>query len=183
MSKHVKGLITASYKRRFTDHDGAVLVEIRGIKSNDLNKLRGELAKQKMRAMVVKNSLAKKAVEGTRLAGLDKMIEGPTTFVYGGDSVVNIARELVKLVKEIENLKLKGALMEGEVYGPDQIENLSKFPTRAEAHGQVVQLFLSPARKLSGQLVGPGRKVAGLVEAIKGKLEKGEAITAVGAGA
>ena len=100
--------------------------------------------------------------------------------MYGGDSVVNIARQLVDLAKEIENLEFKGALMEGQVFGPDQIDVLSKYPTREEAQAQAVQIFLSPGKNLAGQIVSPGRKVASLIKAIEEKLEKGEEINAVG---
>lgn len=181
MSKQVKQLITESYRRRFRDVDGAVLVDIRGMKSNDVNKLRGDLSKHRIRVTVVKNSLVRRAVTGTALQRLSELVEGPTSVVYGGSSVVNVARELLALAKQLESLKLKGALMEGELFGPEQVERLSKYPTREEAQSQVVTLMLSPARRVVGQVVGPGRKVASLVEAIKQKLEKGEAIQAVAA--
>src|SRR5262249_16828851 len=83
MSKPVKNPIPASYKKRFGDLEGAVLVNVRGIKSNDNNKLRQDLAVQKVKVTVVKNSLAKRALEGTKLQQLCDMLEGPCAVVYG----------------------------------------------------------------------------------------------------
>lgn len=172
MSKPVKNLITETYKGRFGDLDGAVLIDIRGIKSNDNNKLRQGLAQKKVRVTVVKNSLAKRAFAGTRIESLGTLLDGPSAMVYGGDSVVSVAREILTVVKGMENVQVKGAVMDGEVFAADKVEALSKYPTRAEAQAQVVQLFLSPARKLVGQVLGPGGKIASILKALIEKREK-----------
>ena len=183
MSKPVKNLITESYKNRFEGVAGAVLIDIRGVESEDNNRMRTELAQKHIKVTVVKNSLARRAFEGGQLASLGDMLNGPSAMVYpvsDETSVVSVARELLTWAKQIEKLELKGALMEGIKFGPDEIEALSKYPTREEAQSQVVQLLLSPAQNLVGQIVGPGRKVASLVEAIREKLEGGEEIKKAG---
>ena len=180
MSKPIKSLMAESYRRRFGEIDGAVLIDIRGVKSNDVNRLRNELNQSQIRVTVVRNTLAKKVVVGTPIEGISPLLEGPNSLVYGGESVVDIARQLIALAKEIENLEFRGAVMEGQVFGPDQITALSKYPTREEAQMQAVQIILSPGKNLAGQIVGPGRKVASLVKAIQEKLEKGETIKAAG---
>lgn len=179
MSKPIKNLITQSYKDKFGDLDGAVLIDIRGVQSNTNNKIRHDLAAKKVKVTVVKNSLAGKAFGDTALDGLAKLLDGPSALVYGADedvTVVDIAREVVKLAKEIEQLQVKGALMDGQLFGADEMEALSKYPTKPEAQGQVVQIILTPAQKLVGSVLGPGRKVASLIKAIEEKLEKGETI-------
>lgn len=184
MSKPIKNLITDTYKKQFADLDGAVLIDIRGVASNTNNTLRHGLAQKKVKVTVVKNSLAAKAMEGTILRGLASLLEGPTAMVYGTNkdvTVVDVAREVVKLAKEIEQLQVKGALMEGQLFQANEIEALSKYPTKAEAQGQVIQIILTPAQKLVGSILGPGRKVASLVKAIEEKLEKGETIAKVAA--
>ena len=98
--------------------------------------------------------------------------------VYGGESAVEIARELVELADTIDALDFKGAIMEGTVFGPDEIDALSKYPTRDEAISQILQIVLTPAQKLVGSVLGPGRKIASLVNAIEEKLEAGEEIKA-----
>lgn len=184
MSKPVKNLITDAYKRKFEGLDGAVLIDIRGVQSNTNNRLRSDLAHKKVKVTVVKNSLAARAFDGTALANLKQLFEGPTAMVYSGDkevTVVDIAREVIKLAKEIEQLQVKGALMEGQLFKAEEIEALSKYPTKREAQGQVIQIVLSPAQKLVGSVLGPGRKVASLIKAIEEKLEKGETIAKIAA--
>ena len=178
MSKPVKKLMTDVYRRAFADYDGAVVVDISGVKSNNLNQMRAALAEKDIKVSVVKNTLARRAVEDTSMTGLDTLLQGPSTLVYGGASVVDVARQLVDLVKQVENLEFKGALMEGQTFAADQIKELSQYPTREEAQAQAVALVLSPGRNLAGQVTGPGAKVASIIKTIEEKLEKGEEIKA-----
>src|SRR5690606_18247247 len=112
MSKPIKNLIVETYKQRFENIDGAVLVDVRGVKSNENNKIRHTLAQKQIKVTVVKNSLARKALGGTDLVPLGDMLEGSSAMIYpvGEDvTVVNIARELIALVKEIPAITFKGA--------------------------------------------------------------------------
>ena len=176
MSKPVKNLIVDSYLRRFADVDGAVVVNLRGVDANANSSLRGALAKQQMRVTVVKNTLARRAWSGMAIESLCEVIDGPSAVVYGGETVVDIARILVEHSKQIPELELRGALMEGQVFVADQIDALSKYPTRSEAQAQALQLVLSPAQNLVAAAQGPGRRVVSLVKAIEEKLESGEKI-------
>ncbi len=178
MSKPIKKLITESYRQRFAEYDGAVVIDICNVEANPLNDLRSKLAEKEIKVTVVKNTLARQAFEGSSLEGLGQMLTGPSTLVYGGASVVDVARQLIDLAKQVENLEFKGALMEGQAFGPEQIKELSEYPTREEAQAQAVQIFLSPGRNLAGQITGPGAKIASIVKTIQDKLEKGEAIQA-----
>jgi len=181
MSKIVKKLLTETYADRFAELAEAMIVDIRGIDANDNNELRTDLANKQIRVTVIKNSLARKTFEGSDLEALNDLIDGPTALVYSGPdvSVVNIAREMIDWAKKLKQLELKGAVLEGTAYGPDQIEALSKFPTREEAQAQVVQLILSPAQRLVGAITGPGAQLASILKAIEEKLEDGEAIEKV----
>lgn len=180
MSKPVKNLITEEYRRRFADLDGCVVIDIRGVNAHQNNELRAGLLKEQVRVTVVKNSLAKTALSGTAMEKLGQLLDGPCALVYGGESVVNIARTIIARVKEIQALEVKGAIMEGEVYTADQVEALSKFPTRAEAQAQVIQVILGPAGQVIGAALSAGSAVASILKTIEEKLEKGEAIRKVG---
>ena len=184
MSKPVKNLITQDYQQRFENVSGAVLIDIRGIESNNNNVLRSRLGGKQIKITVVKNSLARLAFKDTVLEPLDSLLEGSNAMVYptdGESTAVSVARELIEYVKENKDTKLqfKGAILDGILFGPEGVEALSKYPTKDEAQAQVVQLLLSPAQNLAGAILGPGRGVASLVKAIEEKLEKGEEIKKV----
>jgi large subunit ribosomal protein L10 len=177
MSKTVKGLILREYEARIKGHEDAALISIRGVSSNDTNRLRQSLRGKEIKVSVIRNTLARKAFEGTGLKELGPLLEGSSALAYGGASVVEVARELVGLLEKFPKIELKGAVLDGTLYkGKAGVTELSKFPTRSEAQAQVVTLLLGPASTLAGQILGPGRTIAGIVKSIEEKLEKGEAI-------
>lgn len=177
MSKAIKTLMIRDYKERFQGVNDAVVVSIRGLKAIDTNKVRVGLAKKNIKVTVVRNNLARHAIKDSGLKSLEGMLTGSTALAYGAESVVDVARELVDFAKKIEKLELRAAVLDGVIFeGKKGVEQLSKFPTRKEALAQTVTLFLSPARKLMGQIKGPGGKVMSLVKTVQEKLEKGEAI-------
>lgn len=177
MSKTVKSFILRDYETRIKGFDDAALISIRGVSSNDTNKIRQTLRGKQIQVTVVRNALARKTFEDSGLKELGSLLEGSSALAYGGASVVEVARELVALLEKFPKVELKGAILDGTLYkGKAGVTELSKFPTREEAQAQVVTLLLGPGRSLVGQVLGPGRTIAGIVKAIEGKLEKGETI-------
>ncbi len=179
MSKPVKQMMIRDYTDRLKGVENALVVSIRGVGANDNNKLRVGLAKRDIKVVVVRNALARRAIEGSALDGLSAMLEGPSALAFGGESVIDVARELIKWAKDVQNLELKGAILDGDVFeGAAGVERLSKYPTRDEAIAQDVTLILSPGRRLMGAIQGPGGRVMGIVKTIQEKLEKGETVGA-----
>lgn len=181
MSKPVKNLITQSYQRRFDGVTGAILIDIRGIESNQTNEFRAALADKQIKITVVKNSLAKRAFDGTDLEGITGLIDGASAMVYPvseDTSVVNVARELLTWTKKLDKMEFRGALLDGIKFGPDEIKKLSEYPTKEEAQAKVVTMLLSPARNLAGAISSPSGNIAGILKTIQEKLEKGETIAA-----
>ena len=176
MSKPVKNLIVNAYREQFEGETGGVVICLRGIGANGNNMLRGALAEKQMHVMIVKNSLARRAWVDTPLEPLGGILDGPSALVWGGESVVDVARALVEEAKSHEAVEFRGALMDGQVFAADEVEKLSKFPTREEAQAEALQLVLSPGQNTLAAAMGPGRNVASLVKAIEEKLEKGETI-------
>ncbi len=175
MSKYVKNLITAELSTRFKDLDGVGVINPRGIDANKNNALRRRLHEKGLKLTVVKNTLARRAAEKTKLNGFDKLLDGPSAVIYGKQSIAEIARMLLKEKKDNDALEVRGVFFDGEVYvGQKGIEQASKLPTREEAIGSLVSLLLSPGRNLGAALKGPGGKVGALLKAIEEKGEKGE---------
>lgn len=177
MSKTVKGMVMRDYASRLDGTQDGMLISIRGVSAIQTNKLRGQLRKKNIRVTVMRNALARRTFEGTGLAGLAPLLEGPNALAYGSDSVVEVAREIVRLIADFPGVELRGAVLDGQLFTGDAgVKELSKYPTKDEAIGRAVTLIVSPGRKLVGQILGPGRRVMGLVKAVEEKLEKGEAI-------
>jgi len=181
MSKPIKDLVLAAYTQRFKGVDDALLIDIRGIAANDNNTLRLGLAKKNIRITVVKNTLVRKAFAGTGLEPLVASAIGPTAVAWGAESVVEVARELTEWVRKLDQLELKAAVLDGELFeGEAGVKRLSTFPTRTEAQAKVVQLVLSPASNVVGAATAPGSNILGIIKELQDRLEKGQPLTKAG---
>lgn len=181
MSKPVKSMMVADYRRRFEDVPNALIVDIRGIEANENNALRQGLHAEGIKITVVRNTLARDAFKDTSLEALVPALDGPSAMAYGGESVVDVARSLVDWAKKVKDLELKAACLDGEFFdGADGVKHLSTFPTKEEAQATVVQLLLSPAGNLVKAATSPGANLLGIVKEIQERLERGEEIAKVG---
>ena len=181
MSKPIKELIIREYQQRFSELEGAVVIDIRGIDANENNELRTSLQEKDIRVTVIKNTLAQKAIRGTAIESLADTFVGPSALAYGAETVVHVARELVEWAKKVKELDLKGAVLDGEFFdGKEGVKRLAAFPTKDEAQAKIVQLVLAPAGNIVGGATGPGGNILGIIKQIQEKLEAGEAIAKAG---
>ncbi len=172
MSKPVKQMIRKELAGRFAGISSVAIVGFTGIDADQTYQMRGRLAENDIHLTVVKNSLARQAFKEVGLESAMDILEGPCAVVYGGDSVVTIVRELLDIGKAVPNLEIKGAVLDGDIFSGDaEIKQLSLFPTREEAIGQVVQCALSAGANLAGCLIGPAGQIAGILKTIEEKEE------------
>lgn len=176
MSKPVKNLIERTYRARFADVDSAVMIDLRGIPAVANSTLRSDLAKHEITITMVKNSLARRAWRETALEPLGDLLDGSCTVAVGG-TAVEMARLLLEHARTV-NLTFRGALMEGELFGPDQIDALSKYPTRTEAQGQVLQTALSAGGQLISAVDGAGAQLMSILDALEERLKDDDAVEA-----
>ena len=173
MSYLVKNLVQNEYEKIFNDISEFVVVDLTGVSGVDNNILRGELKKKGIHMTVVKNSLMCLALQKLGMdAACGVFAAGPCTVAYGGDSVVDVAKEVVGWSKKIKAITPKGAYVDGMLMAGDGVKELSKMPTRVELQGQVVQLALTPGANVAGALLGPGGVIAGCIESVIEKLEE-----------
>jgi large subunit ribosomal protein L10 len=171
MSKAVKELIQKELVQRFDGVESLAVIGFTGIDAITTHRIRSRLVAKDMRMTVVKNSVARQAFSAVGLESARELLDGPCAVVYGGESVVNVVRELLEIKKDAPALTVKAALLDGEPFGAERIKELSEFPTRDEALSKAVQVVLSPGAKLVGCIVGPGSKIASLLKALQEKKE------------
>ena len=169
MSKPVKNLMIKEYQQRFGELDGAVLIDMRGMKAVDTNALRRNLADKGMKVTIVRNLLARHALAGSKLEPAGELMSGPTAMVYGGESVVDVARTLVEQARTFKTFQFKGAVLDGQLFAAGEVDALSKYPTREEAIGQVLSAALGPASTLASAIIGPGAGIGGILKSIEAK--------------
>jgi large subunit ribosomal protein L10 len=169
MSKPIKQLVRKELLKRLDGADSLAIVGFTGVNAITNNIVRNRLAEKKIRLMVVKNSLARQAFKEMGIADAGNLLEGPCAVAFGADSVVEVVRELLEINKDTPSLVVKGAYMEGTVFPTDQVEALSKYPTRSEAIAKVVACVVGPASKLAGVLKSPSGKLASILKTIEDK--------------
>jgi large subunit ribosomal protein L10 len=173
MSKRVKSLIERDIKTRLKDIDAVGVLNPRGIDAIKNNNIRRRLHEKGLRMTVVKNTLARRAAADSKLNGFDKLLDGPSAVVYGKASISTIARLLLDEKKTDDKIELRGIFFDGEVYVGDKgVEQVSKFPTREEAIGQIIAALLGPASSVVSAITGPGSTVGALLSAIEERGDK-----------
>ena len=174
MSKYAKGLVRAEVEKRIAENDikDFVVVSIKGISGVDNNLMRGELKQKGVGLLVVKNSMFKKIMQDSDMEPAAELFTGTCCIAYGGDSIVDVAKEIEQCAKKAKTLKVKGAFVDGVVMGTDAATALAKMPNRAELQGEIVILAISPGTNLAGAIVGPGSVIVGCIESLVENLEK-----------
>lgn len=160
MSKYVKQLVTRDIQRQLDGVQDAVLVSNVGMDANTTSELRGELAEKNITMFVVKNSLVRRATEGTSLAPAFEGASGPVAVCFGGEDFVSLVKEVVRLDKDDEKYEkfiASGGVMDGERLDADAIAAVSKWPTRDEQVSMLVGQILGPGSTLSAAMLGPGK--------------------------
>lgn len=166
MSKQLKNLIADEVKQRLVGVNDALLANVIGLNSSNTFALRKELRSKNISLLVVKNSLARRATEGTPIAKAFDDNEGSLAVVWGGEDFVSLAKELVAIHKkpEFEKFTAKGGVMDGEKLTAEKVTEISKWPNRAGQISIVLGQVLSPGSKLLSQLNGPGGKLLSQVK-------------------
>jgi len=166
MSKYLKDLMTDELKTKLEGVNDVLVVDVIGMEANANVELRRSLREKNMHLMVVKNSLARRATEGTALATAFEGATGTSAVVWGGEDVVSLAKEVVRLAKEAEYepFAAKGGVMDGEKLSPEDVTAVSKWPSREEQLSLLMGQILGPGATLSAQLLGPGKLLASQVK-------------------
>src|SRR5687768_4519414 len=170
MSKQLKDMIASDIRKRLEGVSDALLVNVIGLNSSNTFQLRKELRSKDLHLLVIKNSLAKRAMEGLPLSKAFEGNEGSLAIVWGGEDFVSLAKEMVELHKrpEFEKCTARGGLMDGEKLTAEKVTDISKWPNRAGQISIVLGQILSPGSKLLSQIGEPGGK---LLSQIKKKSE------------
>jgi large subunit ribosomal protein L10 len=126
-----------------------VIADYRGVTSNDMASLRAKARAENVNLRVVRNTLARRAVEGTEYACAMEAFTGPSILAFSMEDPGAAARLCKDFAKTNEKFEVRGLAVGGEFLGADQIDRLAKLPTRDQALSLVMAVMLAPVTKLA----------------------------------
>ena len=144
-----------------------VLADYRGVDSEDMTALRAKAREQNVYLRVVRNTLAKRAVQGTEFECVSGVLVGPTLFAFSMEDPGAAARLLKDFAKENKEFEIKALAVGGELLGGEQIDRLAKLPTREEALSQLAGTIQAPITKLVRTFNEVPSKVTRAVAAVR----------------
>ena len=150
------------------DAASVVLADYRGLTVAEDTALRKQLREAGIVYKVCKNTMMKRAFEGTDFAALDEHLEGPSAIAISKDDATAPARILCKFAKDAKALELKAGVVEGTVYDVAGLTELSKVPSREELLSKLLGSLQSPITNLArvlNQIAEQGGEAAPAEEA------------------
>ena len=141
-----KKAVVAEVSGKLTGAQAAMLAEYRGLSVAQMTTLRRKAHESNVFLRVVKNSLARRAVEGTGFECLKDQMIGPLAFAVSADPVA-VAKILSEFAKDNEALKIKVGAMDGKLMSLAQIQALAVLPGREQLLAQLLGTMQAPIQK------------------------------------
>jgi len=154
------------------------VTDFTGLNVARITDLRRRLRKAGVDYVVVKNTLARRALQDVAVPGLEAHLEGPTALVLAGADPVAAAaaaKVLADFVKEHEKPAIKVGLVDGKTVTPEQVKRLAALPARAELLVQLGGTLQAPLAGFVGAMQGLLQMMVGALEALRAQRASGAA--------
>ena len=137
-----------------------VIAEYRGISVANMTELRANARKENVYLHVLKNTLARRAVEGTSFAGLADQMVGPLVYAVSEDPVA-AAKVLHQYAKKDDKIVVKAGVYNGDVLNAAQVGELASIPSREELLSKLLFVMQAPVSGFARALAALAEKKAG----------------------
>ena len=145
----LKQPIVAEISELLNGAASAVVVDYRGLTVAQDTELRKQLREAGVTYKVYKNTMIKRAAEGTDFAALDPDLEGPTAIAVSKDDATAPARVLAEFAKKADKLEIKGGVIEGTYYDAKGMQVIATIPSREVLLGKLLGSIQSPITNLA----------------------------------
>ncbi len=163
-NRKVKEKLIANIGEELKDAEIVVVTHQTGLNADETRDLRVQMRKENVGLKIGKNTIIKHAIKGTKIAGLEKFLHGPTVLAYSKDPVA-AAKVAAAFAKTNEKFKIIGAAMGDQVLDEAQTKALATLPSLDQLRGKIIGLLLAPATKIAGVLQAPAGQLARVVSA------------------
>ena len=145
----------------------AVMADYRGVTVDAMTKLRQSARESGVQVRVIRNTLAKRAFEGTDLECMNEVLTGPCIVAFAMEDPGPSARLFKDFAKEQEAFEIKALSVGGKLLPAEQIDALAKLPTRDEALALLMAVMQAPVTKLARTMNDIPGRVTRVVAAVR----------------
>ncbi|MBN1335709.1 MAG: 50S ribosomal protein L10 [Deltaproteobacteria bacterium] len=174
MKRQQKIAFVESFHETVKDASLIVVATFSGTGVNRLTALRRTLDPTGIRFRVVKNTLARRALEGTGREGLVEQLSGDTALFLCKDDPISGARVIRDVLKDLETLRIRGGYFDGDIYDTDGIKGVADLPSREDLLALLLGTLQEPARQVLSVLQAPARDLVTLLHNYVHKLSEAE---------
>jgi large subunit ribosomal protein L10 len=146
-----------------------IAAEYRGLTVAEMTRLRTNARKSGVVLRVYRNTLVRRAVEGTNFVSLQKSLVGPIVLMFSQDEPSAAARMVRDFAKENNKFEVRALVIDGRLLGPDQLKAVASLPSRNEALAQVMSVMKAPIVKLARTLSETYAQLVRVVAAVADK--------------
>ena len=173
MTREKKNEFVRGFKDRLTSSSNVYVTDFTGLSVKDMTDLRRRFQDEGVEYVVVKNTLALRALHEASIDSLDDVLAGPTGFVLGYEDVARAAKAVSDFAKTHDKKPVfKLGIMDGKVLQPEQVERIAKLPAREQLLAELAGALEAPMAAFASVLEAKVQEMAGLFDALREEREK-----------
>ncbi len=173
MNREEKAQVVETLSEKFNKASLVVLFDYKGITVEQFNGLRRVLDKEsESDLLVIKNTLAKRAIDGSECEALGEHLVGPNAALFSYGDPAAAAKSLSTYAKDVDAIDLKAGFMNGSLLNAGQVDALAKLPSRDELLSMLLATMQAPTSNFVSLMANIPRGLVNALTQIKEQKEK-----------
>jgi large subunit ribosomal protein L10 len=165
ISQERKKALVTQYKELLSENSAMIMTSYSGLSVKELEGLRHRIREAGGNFHIIKNNLVQRAFDEVGVPMPEGALMGPTAIGFTSEDVIGVAKAIVDLAREVEFIRVKGAVIDGSVYDGDQVMHLADLPPLPVVQAKMLSVLQAPARQVAGVLTGSIRQLIGVFKA------------------